>query len=145
MIFKVRLCAEPMTQLCRLIVKVTVRGHIGIFSRILCLLHISLSQEGFSLNFATCGTKLAALGDRFFFRAAQCHKKFIICCMCALIILSPIKVSFWYLLVLYVFYQKSQICSKIVSLIFSAYFGCHCCSHSNCKSHITRLLFSNNP
>ena len=81
MIFKVRRCAEPMTQLCRLIVKVMVGGH-GIFSWFLCLLHIALSQEGFSLNFATCATKVAALEDWFFLEQLNAEKTYNILYVC---------------------------------------------------------------
>ena len=49
MFISVRWHAEPMIQLRRLLVKVTVKGH-GIYFWILCLLHISLTLEGFSLN-----------------------------------------------------------------------------------------------
>ena len=45
-----RLCAETMTQLRRLGVKVTLPGH-PIYPRISCLLNISGTFEWFSLNF----------------------------------------------------------------------------------------------
>ena len=43
MLIPVRWCAEPMTQLCRLMVKVTIKGSGG-YLLILCPLHIFLDQ-----------------------------------------------------------------------------------------------------
>ena len=46
--------------------------------------------------------------------------------LCAVIIPCNVKTYFWYLLVLYFnFCQMSQICSKMVIFLFSAYFGGH--------------------
>ena len=58
----VRRCAESITQPCRLKVKVTVQGH-GFEPWILCLLYISFTLGGLSLNFGQMFTQLGQCAE----------------------------------------------------------------------------------
>ena len=64
----------------------------------------------------------------------------ILCAVKILIICENIFLVFACALYKFLCYM-SQICSKMVIFLFSAYFGGHFCYHSNCKSRIyTRTL-----